>query len=1771
MGKSYRFKTTPGKDKNLRLNIEQDFDFLEILSLRLAQEDVYPRFCADYGVVAGRVIVNGGYGVPNASVSIFVPLSSVDENDPVISTLYPYKNTDTKNEDGYRYNLLPYRKEYQGHTPTGTFPDREDLLTRSEVLEVYEKYYKYTVRTNESGDFMIVGVPLGNQRIVMDLDLSNIGCFSLRPSDLIRMGMGTDSQFAGSQFRSSTDLSALPQIINIVKDIEVASFWGEEDLCDVGITRIDFDLRDEGIEIKPHCVFMGSMFSTDEKDTLLTNCKPKFNTGNLCDLVSAPGRILAIRQTINYDSSGYPILEQYNLPEGGRVIDNEGTWLVELPMNMDYITTNEFGEQVFSNDPTVGIPTKAKYRFRIEYQNEGGDTEDTLRADYLVPNIREYGWNSNSSATGPNSDLRQQQSYAFSLDWNDYGSTGTTEGQFMIQEAINCNDKFFEFNFNRVYTISSFIDRWKWGYNRSRHLGIKEITDRTCTTTTNTMPVNDGVRNFDFLFFVVNFLLKVVGFFAYPIIPLLHLAALTWPIFKIVLAILIPVILGYLSVYFVIGGVVAFPAIALGIFMIGLGVAFGFATFNYIVKVSPLLLASNEFRRITLPSLSYPDCEGCACDSGVLDLDFGNENSDGSLTTTTIRGRTIYTRSNSSYLINSNSNSLWSSVPNESICDVNDDGEVKCGNNDSEETGKFFCELVKDGFQGSNQLQESKYQLNSWGIRYALAGYPNTKVKGTPINRLFYPKGSFILQRHLNLSHRLNWINLRQRYFDKRTDVYSVVHQNKITTTVKNGNTISQPFTDNVLILVCDPDTVDKLPAGTILSFTNPDNINDPNTKGFNLSGNTENQFGTNSITGTSVLNLTTTVNYIKDDATLGTSQLYLTGSTTGRTYNYKGGIEYFQVLTGFTFNDLETINPPSGQNYNILRYGMLNAGQRVYYRTSCGQEPVVASNINSLKIMGESYKTHSVIFLVRGVDVFTEKQNIEYDLSKLFGYPNGTKVISGQYYLNIPIQPNSGNANDAWWINGKTPESHLVDYNNPNQKLYHKPFNFKPDQQLYSAFTTNTIKYYSSLDRSQFYFNSFNGDSTYTRLDYYTDIKAIGDNTINNHYDTGLTDVRNNAMNMFRFAYIQNNLTLYDNTPQGAGNISNYDFRQGNVEGGSFMAFSFWGDNSDPYKRYDLGSESDLDNELNGDDLVGNNNQKRLPRLYSPAYYKDSPNLLTNITYSNQINNAKLIVRSDRLPTSDTVQSEGNNGYCLFQNDNFTMYIVNQNGDVEQLTTLVEDQTGNANDFADDGITGATSVISTFSCEGMVPLRCYQGNGENFTVLNPCPENEAPVLVKNGCYRLVQKPYFRQGGLARDYALFQEWKTRYRFTYAACRGVISHVFQNNWLNGSLYAFSFKRKKIFNTTNSNNVSYNFCGSKTGNGITNRLANQGTIYWDDVKDSFFYRSTPYVITVNNGVATGGYFIGQKPQRKNILGNWEDANSEYKGLNKRNMFYPTTIMDLGPRDKFAKEICFNPQLDNYLAETLKSTSYNDTSDLLLFFMISRLVSTKTWGKVLNSGDSSIAELFSRGEGRLDGDLAQLFSINSEYGVIPFDEQNYGDDDIVLDNPANPNNSLIGVLFSSVTENRIALTPGIKTFENNITQLIGYPKTQEVPMYKWALYSNETTEGLTGSIFGTEYNTWKTDLQTINGVSRLYSVPYQSMSYTNTDYFKAINGPKTGYIMNDLPNGDRTSQWLAGTNAGKTNFVVGAPYHFYFGLGKGKTALNRYIQKYVLGVEI
>ena len=129
MSSSIRIRTTPNSDdKYVKIKLEQDFDLLEILSLKITQEDAYQSFCANYGVVAGRISVNDGFGLPNVKVSIFVPISDDDKDNAIIREIYPYESTVDKNRNGLRYNLLPNRKQHTDHTPVGGFPGKREVL-----------------------------------------------------------------------------------------------------------------------------------------------------------------------------------------------------------------------------------------------------------------------------------------------------------------------------------------------------------------------------------------------------------------------------------------------------------------------------------------------------------------------------------------------------------------------------------------------------------------------------------------------------------------------------------------------------------------------------------------------------------------------------------------------------------------------------------------------------------------------------------------------------------------------------------------------------------------------------------------------------------------------------------------------------------------------------------------------------------------------------------------------------------------------------------------------------------------------------------------------------------------------------------------------------------------------------------------------------------------------------------------------------------------------------------------------------------------------------------------------------------------------------------------------------------------------------------------------------------------------------------------------------------------------------------------------------------
>ena len=485
MAKSYRIKANPNSDKHIQLSLEQDFDQLEILSLKIVKSDVYARMCADYGVVVGRAIANGGFGIPNAKISIFVPITEEDELDPVISELYPYKTVTDKNEDGYRYNLLPKQSESCNHKATGSFFTSDEVINNPVILEVFEKYYKYTTKTNESGDYMLWGVPLGNQNIHASIDVSDIGCYSMRPYQFIRQGY-SPSQFESSlDFKTSENLDTLPQIVIQNKAVEVVPFWGDDELCGIGITRMDFDLRDSGVEIIPSATFMGSVITDNDNNYVNIVGTPSKKQGSMCDLSTGTGTIEAIRHTIIKDDEGCPTLENFTLDNGGKVIDGNGAWVTQLPMNLDFLITNEYGEQVISSDPKVGIPTRARYRFRVTLDASGGEVRS---GRYLVPNLREYTDD-------------EEGSYTFSDNFGDYPDSLP----LLNSPAYQASDYFFEFRPNRVYTVSSFIDNYRLNTrigssittasSRWRFLGIKSINpspDSPCPN--NPFPVNDAFR-----------------------------------------------------------------------------------------------------------------------------------------------------------------------------------------------------------------------------------------------------------------------------------------------------------------------------------------------------------------------------------------------------------------------------------------------------------------------------------------------------------------------------------------------------------------------------------------------------------------------------------------------------------------------------------------------------------------------------------------------------------------------------------------------------------------------------------------------------------------------------------------------------------------------------------------------------------------------------------------------------------------------------------------------------------------------------------------------------------------------------------------------------------------------------------------------------------------------------------------------------------------------------------------------------------------------------
>ena len=1744
MGNSYRIRTEPGSDQIINVQIDQEFDFLEILSLKIQSDDIYTRNCADYGVVVGRVTANGGFGLPNVRVSVFVPIAQEDQNNEIVSVLYPYKSPTDKNEDGYRYNLLPYEKSYSSHVPTGTFPSRSDALANPTVIQVYDKYYKYTVKTNDSGDYMIMGVPLGNQTVVMDADLSDIGEFSLTPQDLIRMGLATENQFNGNGFKASSDLNSLPQIINLQANIDVSPLWGQPEVCQIAINRVDFDLRDDAnIDIQPTAVFMGSVVSATDSRVLRKNCRPATEAGNLCDLVSGPGEILCIRQTVGQDSTGKPVLEEYEFDGGAKVIDGDGTWLTDVPMNLDYIITNEFGERTISLDPSVGVPTKGKYRFKVKWEQSADLGEQVKRGYYLVPNIKEWGWNSpavdpyQAFPSGTTQYQEVQKSYAFSLDWNDYVDP---------QSAIDCEDTFYEFGYNRVYTVSQFLDGYHKGTNRGRFIGIKQILENTCDSTSNKFPTNDGVKNFDLIFIIFNFFFSFITLLLIPLMVVVHLLAFLWPILKA----LITFVYGSLAwiVYTICRVLDAVPLVSISC--------------NKPPSFKDIFNSLGDpFKNISLPTITYPDCELCSCSSDSLET---NPNA-AAFAAESLRATSLT-------LLGDTPNPANYSNIFEDTYAVNDpwfESLTITTQPDGTQVAERQIALQTVGFP--NIDKQTDYQRLLAGVNKVFAGQrtPAAIWIGPPVAGF-----------DLTITERMNLFNYKHQYFN-RFGGYNQVKTYVASDIIANNGAFHY---DNTITLLCDPDTLDNFLTGRVLSFQSPTKSLDPNTD------KAESNFsGFTSSTGYSKNLKSITVNYANpDNSDQNLTQQYIVnqtpdavqncwvGSVTALTENnwyyydcdgtyysgntpqsgticvndfypndgvavtnvkcqeplnlhyakVKSDIEYFQVITAMTYSTFSNLNPPTYSGQKSLKERYID-NYNLYWKESEGKDGWFGGKYLQ---WSPDYSTRPffaipdqtelvVVILQRGVDPNTTRQTTTVDISRLCGQPYGTVQVTSKYKLNIPIQ------------SGLVLPRHnqfTTNEDNPNNPIYFESFIFEPGEN-YSGYTTNMPSYYSSLDSTSIGFQiDPKGSTTILTNNKIAINSGIGGSYLkaNTSLNVFATNVYMNVSNQPRYL---SPLMAFGASPWYQIMGKYYELCGGKkflgywndeyVEGGAYFFASIGGSVEDgrPSLRYDRFM------------------------YFSPAY--STGNTMTMVDKTN-----KIVMRTDRLPTSTSRTGSLNNTYLLHQNTNMSFYFVSDEGAVESYENLLSDFliNGTAEDFGNEF---EDQLTSTFGCQGLVPYNCYSGNSENFGVKPTTDKCYTKVSIKGGCYVFVKTPIL---SLPKDFKQLSEYKARTRINFAACRNVFGHSFSNNWINGSLYHFPFRNLRFFKSpldpVDPNGPYNEFC--------------KDTILLHEKTNNFYYRSSPY---------NGNSFIGKQ------------HSTARQRRNEKEILFPTTIMDMGPRDAFTQEISLNSDFYGYNVNNIPTTTFQDPSDLLNLFIVSRQLNSTFLQKLIGLGDGSVNAFFTRPKEKFDGDYAQMISINSELGVKQFNFESY-----TAQSGASTNNPfflgadrsgepVIGVFFSSDTQTRDLVSPRRLIRNDQVpynAAVYDYLpiKTQEIPFYSWTTRDSNT-------VFGTQYNDWRT--------SSIKSNLYQKFNRTEvtSNYFMGEN-PKAdfmkGYIYNrsnvlyqpgttaeayqfegDKNTSDSPSYDPVNIN---TYFTVGLPYQFYFGLGKGKSSMNRFVKKYV-----
>jgi hypothetical protein len=413
---------------------------------------------------------------------------------------------------------------------------------------------------------------------------------------------------------------------------------------------------------------------------------------------------------------------------------------------------------------------------------------------------------------------------------------------------------------------------------------------------------------------------------------------------------------------------------------------------------------------------------------------------------------------------------------------------------------------------------------------------------------------------------------------------------------------------------------------------------------------------------------------------------------------------------------------------------------------------------------------------------------------------------------------------------------------------------------------------------------------------------------------------------------------------------------------------------------------------------------------------------------------------------------------------------------------------------------------------------------------------------------------------------LLSSYRRRKLFGKLMCGGVISYIFTDSWINGVLYFFQFMKRG----------SNRFCKDC----VYRKVESNGAVY-------YYYRSTPYnssythyedqdgisdnnhPLNISYAKKTKGFYGSRRllnlPPSLSAQG-WVNKLTDIVGGSKykREINFPTTIVDLGPRLSWINEVCIDAALDVNcsVSRSIGATSYKGIDDLMEYIIQSKEIKEK--------GRLDVQDLFDRrGNGQIDGDIAQLLNFNTQTGIYPFEIEENDSPYTALYANLFDGKGAVGVDF--VFSEDDPDTPTVEYDGSLIRKCINTPgrlgdNSQKVPYYLWDTNGHGFGE-VTGDGEVQSYYTGRIYNQRIQEFTANLN-PDPNMLTIDDNFFNPnvlppirdcieVNGVK-------LKSNDNYKEYTVGGQP-RHLMEIGVPFHYNFGVRKGRTSFDKFVEMF------